>query len=99
MADIDFARIIAESGYAWSHDHADVLDAPVAALCPDCSYPSPWQIDYPCSHPNAPTVGRLLRIGEAVWRADHDDDGDVQLANGHVSIDADDLLTALRTVE
>ena len=64
-----------------SNEAVAVLDTPVPALCPDCegkgivpvlgySLASPDGWSYlPCPHPNAPTIGRLLRIGEAVMRA------------------------------
>ena len=84
MADIDFARIIADA----IRHHADhgtfpgshaLLGIPMPDLCPDChgtgelgDIPELRIPSVSCDHPNAPTVGRLLRIGEAVWRADSD---------------------------
>ena len=80
MADIDFARIMADAiidatGYNPRDNLVTVLSAPVPALCPDCggqgviALPEWEGKTEDCKHWHAPTIGRLLRIGEAVWGA------------------------------
>ena len=67
---IDFGAIISNSGYAWSHDYADVLAAKVPDLCPDCHGTGDrmhnGECIGACGHPFAPTFAKLLAIGAAV---------------------------------
>ena len=117
MADIDFARIIADvlidekEDQWWANDlTGDIMSTPVPALCPDCN--GTERLTYVnvagdplsfgvCPHPNAPTIGRLLRIGEAVMRAEVRgfSDGVAVSVNGHSTKQAGPLLLMLEAVE
>ena len=81
---IDFARIIADAIEGTSNSHpfaatAVTLAARLPDLCPDCHGDTRVRIDIgferghsvACTHPNAPTIGKLLAIGAKVLTPDN----------------------------
>jgi hypothetical protein len=86
MSGIDFAKII-DDFYSRNGQlpvpavGAYALMPKVPKLCPDCQHAAGDAhlscIATPaCTHPNAPTIAKLLAIGAAVWDIWHDDDGE-----------------------
>lgn len=92
---IDYTKVIADAIFdlslrtAGDCDYDDMgesaMTARVTALCPDCDgsgykpMGSMLRGMYVCDHPNAPTIGRMLRIAEAVLTAEDHDDGYVYI--------------------
>lgn len=104
----DWRTLLGEA--AWldpdGYDVHLLLATKVPDLCPDCEgsgYTKKRFLrgvvdDWDCDHPNAPTIGRLLAIGEAVWTA-RDTTLYAELASGHIFASAAPLLAALKAVE
>lgn len=107
----DYRTLLGEA--AWldpdGYDVHLLLAARIPDLCPDCEgsgYTKKRFLrgvvdDWDCDHPNAPTIGRLLAIGEAVWTAD--DEGRpyhyVHMSGHDKTSNAHTLLAALKAVE
>ena len=81
-----------------------ILATHIPNLCPDCQGTGNGMLLYgmpdACIHPNAPTIARLLAIGEAAWTAEDEGkpyhyvhmDGHDKTSNAHT------LLAALKVV-
>jgi hypothetical protein len=78
MGGIDYMQwIVRTQQYEDDYGQPDrLLNFRVPELCPDCHGDPSWLRDgahgnlEPCDHPNAPTIGRMLRIAEVVLAAE-----------------------------
>lgn len=96
----DWRTLLGEA--AWldpdGYDVHLLLATKVPDLCPDCKGTGSTDLNstYDCTCPNAPTIARLLAIGEAVWTAEQDHE---YITVGDRSTEwADILLAALKAV-